>query len=66
MKSSTRIRIVYGKFGRFPLEIQVKLRMIKHWSKILSGKDTKFKYRMHLVLYCLYTNNIFSCNGFHV
>lgn len=61
MKSSTPNSIVYGEFGRFPLEIQVKLRMIKYWSKILCGKDTKFSYRMYLILYCLHKNNIFSC-----
>ena len=61
MKSSTPNSTVYGEFGRFSLEIQVKLRMIKYWSKILSSKDTKFSYRMYLVSYCLHKNNIFSC-----
>ena len=61
MKSSTPNSIVYDEFGRFPLETQVKLRMIKYWSKILSGKGTKFSYRMYFVLHCLHKNNIFSC-----
>ena len=40
---------------------KVKLRMMKYWSKILSGKDTKFSYRMYFVLYCLHKNNKFVC-----
>ena len=31
MKSSTPNSIVYGEFDRFPLEIKVKLRMLKYW-----------------------------------
>lgn len=65
MKNSTPHSIVYGEFGKFPLEIQVKVRMIKYWSKILSGKDTKFSYKMYLVLYCLKII-YFHANGFHV
>ena len=33
MKKSTPHIKVYGKFGRFPLEIAAKVRMIKYWSK---------------------------------
>ena len=38
MKNSTPLNMIYGEFGRFPLEIQAKTRMIKFWSKILNGK----------------------------
>ena len=41
MKSSTPLVIVYGEFGRYPLEIQVKVRRIKCRSKLLTGKNNK-------------------------
>ena len=50
MNGSTLLIMIYGEFGRFPLEIQVKTRMIKFWAKILTGKNTKISYRMYELL----------------
>ena len=61
MKSSTPLVMVYGEFGRFPLSIQIKVRMIKFWSKILTGKNSKISFKMYLLLLYLYRNNIYSC-----
>lgn len=33
--------MVYRELGRYPLEIQVKTRMIAYSSKLLTGKETK-------------------------
>lgn len=33
--------MIYGELGRYPLEIQIKTRIISYWSRILTGKDTK-------------------------
>ena len=41
LKKSTPNVMVYGEFGRYPLEILVKIRMVKFWFKLLSGKNTK-------------------------
>ena len=61
MKSSTPLVMVYGEFGRYPLEIQVKVRMIKFWSKLLTGKNSKISFKMYLLLLYLHRNNIYSC-----
>lgn len=41
LKQSTPDFMIYGELGRYPLEIQVKTRMIAYWSKLLIGKETK-------------------------
>ena len=61
MKSSTPLIMIYGEFGRFPLEIQVKTRMIKFWAKILTGKNTKISYKMYELLLYLHNKDIYSC-----
>ena len=61
MKSSTPLVMVYGEFGRFPIAIQIKIRMIKFWAKILTGKNTKISYKLYLLLLYLHKNNIYSC-----
>ena len=53
--------MVYGEFGRFPLSIQVKVRMLKFWAKILTGKNSKISFKMYLLLLYLHRNNIHSC-----
>ena len=53
--------MVYGEFGRFPLSIQIKVRMVKPWSKILAGKNSKISFKMYLLLLYLHRNNIYSC-----
>ena len=44
MKKSTPLTMVYGEFGRYPIEIQAKKRMIKQWSKILTDKVSKISH----------------------
>ena len=53
--------MVYGEFGRFPIAIQIKIRMIKFWAKILTCKNTKISYKLYLLLLYLHKNNIYSC-----
>ena len=62
MKKSTPLTMVYGEFGRYPTEIQAKKRMIKHWSKIFTDKDSKISHKIYSVLLYLHKNNIYSCN----
>ena len=35
--------MVYGEFGRYPLEIMIKIRMVKYWCKLLNGKIQKYR-----------------------
>lgn len=60
MKKSTPHVMVYGEFGRFPIEISAKVRMIKYWSKLLTGKDSKISIKMYNLLLYLHKRNIFS------
>jgi hypothetical protein len=33
--------MIYGELGLFSIEIDVKLRMISYWARLLTGKETK-------------------------
>ena len=50
MKKSTPLTMVYFVFGRYSVEIHAKTRMIKHWSKILTDKDSKISHEIYSVL----------------
>ena len=52
--------MVYGEFGRYPLEILVKIRMVKFWCKLLSGKNTKIDCTMDKLLYYLFKEDIYK------
>ncbi len=39
--------MVYGELGVFPLDIYIKSRMIGHWARLISGKNTKLCYVMY-------------------
>ena len=64
MKSSTPLVMVYGEFGRVPIAIQIKIRMIKFLAKVLTGKNNKISYKLCLLLLYLHKNNIHSCKWF--
>ena len=59
MKISTPLIMVNGEFGLFPLEIQIKTRIMKFWAKILTGKNTNISHKIYKVLLCLHNNNIY-------
>jgi hypothetical protein len=41
LKVSTPNFMVYGELGRYPLEIDIKVRMISYWCKLIQGKQSK-------------------------
>ena len=41
MKTSTPSFMIYGELGRYPLEIDIKIRMISYWAKFVDGKQSK-------------------------
>ena len=41
VKKSTPDFMIYGELGRYPLEISIKLRIIKYWTKLVMGKEGK-------------------------
>ena len=56
LKNSTPNFMIYGELGRFPLSISIKVRMIKFWCKIVTGKRLKFSSLFYNLLYIYYTN----------
>ena len=45
--------MIYGELGSFPIEIDVKLRMISYWEKLLTGKETNLSYLSNEILHNL-------------
>jgi hypothetical protein len=43
--------MIYGELGLFPIEIDVKLRMISYWARLLTGKETKLSYLSYLIAF---------------
>jgi hypothetical protein len=43
-KSSTPNYMIYGELGRFPIENDIKIRMVSFWARLLLGKETKLSY----------------------
>ena len=42
LKQSATDSMVYGKLGRYPMEIQIKTRMITYCLRLINGKDKKY------------------------
>jgi hypothetical protein len=44
LKSSTPnyMYMVYGELDRYPIDIDIKVRIISYWARLLSGKPAKF------------------------
>jgi hypothetical protein len=38
--------IIYGEIGRYPLEIEIKARMVTYWSRLFSSEVEKWSYIM--------------------
>jgi hypothetical protein len=43
--------MVYGELGRYPLKIDIKVRMISYWCKLIQGKQSKFSTIVYKLLY---------------
>jgi hypothetical protein len=46
--------MIYGELWLFPIEIDVKLRIISYWARLLTGKETKLSYLSYKILYNLF------------
>jgi hypothetical protein len=51
--------MIYGELGRYPLEIDIKSRIISFWAKLLSGKELKLSKIIYNLCYCkpVWVNN---------
>jgi hypothetical protein len=34
--------MVHGELGRYPIDIDIKVRTMSYWARLLSGKQAKF------------------------
>jgi hypothetical protein len=46
-----------AKLGRYPLDIEIKLRNILYWAKLITGKDIKLSIISYRLLYLSQNNN---------
>ena len=65
LKSSTPSCMVYGELGRFPIELDIKLRMISFWARTLIGKDSKLSAVSYKLLLNLSNSSNFSSPWFN-
>ena len=54
--------MVYGELGRYPIDIDIKVRMISYWSKLFLGNQTKIS----SLSYKLFSKKIFKIKMLHV
>jgi hypothetical protein len=50
LKTSTPNYMIYGELGRYPFEIDIKIRIISFWAKIICGKQSKISFVLYFVL----------------
>ena len=50
LRKSTPIYILHAELGRFPLEINIKIRLINFWFSIVTGKQNKLSYILYKCL----------------
>ena len=51
LKVSTPNFMVYGELGRYPPEIDIKVRMISYWCKLIQGKQSTLSTIAYKLLY---------------
>jgi hypothetical protein len=51
LKVSTPNFMVYRELGRYPLEIDITVRMISYWCKLIQGKQSKLSTITYKLLY---------------
>jgi hypothetical protein len=45
--------MVYGELGRYPLVIDIKIRMVSYWAKFIDGKSNFLIFYINYVLLSL-------------
>ena len=56
LKQSTPSYMVYGELGRHPVDIDIKIRIIMFWGRLLFDKTTKLSHIVYKLSYYLYSN----------
>jgi hypothetical protein len=60
LKTSTPSYMIYNELGWFPIEIEIKLKMISYWVRLLTGKETKISYLSYKSLYDIFIDEHLS------
>lgn len=47
LKKSTPLYMLYAEFGRHPIDITIKTRMIGFWNRLITGKQSKLSYKIY-------------------
>ena len=58
LKKSTPNYMVYGESGRFPLSVEIKVRLISYWCKLVTGQCSKLSSKCYGSLLHLHRSNI--------
>ena len=45
------IYFIYGELGRYPLNVNCKLKIIRYWLKTIRGKHNTLVYNMYQITY---------------
>ena len=56
LRKNTPKYMIYAEYGRYPITITVKQRMLNFWIRILNGKTSKFSHQIYLYMYALDSN----------
>ena len=51
---------IYGDLGRFPINIEVKKRMVNYWSRLLLGKKSKISWNIYSLLYMCSIESVYD------
>ena len=60
LKTSSPNYMIYGELCRYPVEIDIKIRIISFWAKIICGKQSKISYIMYSLSHHLYSQQNFD------
>ena len=44
LKMSTPSYMIYGELGRYTMDIDIKVRIISYWTRLLTGKQSKLSF----------------------
>ena len=49
--------MLYGEVGKYKINSIIKSRMVNFWSRIVTGKQCKYSYRLFSLIMCLHASN---------
>ena len=65
-KSSTPNYMIYGELVRFPIEIDIKIKMVSFWARLLLGKKQNYR-TYHIDFYTLFLlKKMFTPSGLNI